>query len=153
MYLQRWALSLCHFVLKKAVGFGQFVLSKVVLYCIFNLFNLFSSDFLSKNFLFFFNIKNTGSHLVTCDASEFFSPLNPSWNFSAVHLWGHASVHCIWHSSIVKSLSLILGRTFAGQSDCFLYKHPLNNIADTLLLHTAIGMRVKEYLHGHEEPV
>lgn len=62
-------------------------------------------------------------------------------------------VFIVYDTRVVKSLNLLLDRTFAGQSDCFLCKHPLNNIADMLLLHTAVGMRVKEYLHGHEEPV
>lgn len=38
----------------------------------------------------------------------------------AVDLCGHGSVHCIWHSSVAKSLSLSLDRTFAGPSDHFL---------------------------------
>lgn len=58
--------------MQSSATLSEFVLSKIVLECIFNLFSLFPLDFLSKRF--FFNINTTGSYLVTCDASEIFPP-------------------------------------------------------------------------------
>lgn len=62
-------------------------------------------------------------------------------------------VFIAYDTHLLQSLSLILDRTFAGQSDHFLYQHPWNSTVGLLLLHAVVGVQVKEYLHGHEEPV